>query len=391
MLVGVDRCALLLSSEAAGREDKVARSFVPAVAYGLSPLQQAFFDRWRIAAGEVPVFEHVGLVKSPLIIQDPGSDPRLPAYFTSDLGFESLLILPLLAGGDMLGVMLVEESHVSARFHQRRLELFTGIAQQAALAIQNDRLQREMDERERLERELQLAREIQETFMPSQLPFLPGWELSVTWRAARQVAGDFYDFFELPGRRLGLVIADVADKGIPAALFMALTRALVRAAALEDVSPAVVLARVNDLLVSDAQQGMFVTAVYAVLSLETGQLVYANAGHHLPLLLRSHTGDLERLEGAGIALGVIEGIEQAERDITLEPGDYLILYTDGITEAFSPEGEIYSEERLWATIQTTCSDGAQAMMKAIDDSVIAFVGDSPPSDDVTLMVVRRGV
>ncbi len=583
MLVGVGRCALLLSSEAVGWEDTATRSFVPAVAYGLSPVQQAFFDRWRIAAGEVPAFEHVGLVKSPLIIQDPGSDPRLPAYFTSDLGFESLLILPLLARGDVLGVMLldyarglqpefgkerlamiqgiahqtaaavenarllearqeeayvsaallqvaqavaslndlddilsaivritpilvgvewcimflwdeeqmifwpaqayglprsaeialmercyapddfsflqavreqddvltvdvwsdwqdllplgfpgdlitdlmsargnrgrqqaqtdtnsllavplsvkgdvlgvmlVEESHVPARFHQRRLELFTGIAQQAALAIQNDRLQREMAERERLEQELQLAREIQETFMPSQLPLLPGWELTVTWRAARQVAGDFYDFFELPGRRLGLVIADVADKGIPAALFMALTRALVRAAALEDVSPAVVLAHVNDLLVSDAQQGMFVTAVYAVLSLETGQLVYANAGHHLPLLLRSHTGDLERLERVGIALGVLEGIQYGERDITLEPGDYLILYTDGITEAFSPEGEIYGEERLWATIQTACADGAQAMMKAVDDSVIAFIGDSPPSDDVTLMIVRRSV
>ncbi len=564
MLVGVDRCALLLWEEQAA-------AFVPAAAYGLSPAQQAAFDRWHIAPGDALAFDHLRLSKAPVIVHDAATDPRLPEEVVSAFGFESLLLLPLLghgvvlgamlvdyqsdqprfsapgqldderltiirgiayqaatavenarlleaqqeeayvsaallqvtqavvslndlddilsaivritpilvgvercivclwddersvfrpaqaygisrdaqvalltqryapgdfplldavrerdslivhsegdglippdftagfAGrtpgepsallavplsvkGDVLGVMLVEEADTSRGFSGRRLEIITGIAHQAALAVQNDRLQQEMTERERLERELQLAHEIQQTFMPSQLPHLPGWELAVLWRAARHVAGDFYDFFELPGGRLGLVIADVADKGMPAALFMALTRALVRAAALEKKSPAAALARVNDLLVPDAQHGMFVTAVYAVLSLETGELVYANAGHNLPLLLRSRTGELEQLGKGGMALGVLEGTRLEERSVSLGPGDDLIFYTDGVTEAFSPQDDIYGEERLRATIQATASSSAQALLDGIDDSVSAFVGDTPPSDDLTLMVLLR--
>jgi serine phosphatase RsbU (regulator of sigma subunit) len=285
--------------------------------------------------------------------------------------------------------MVLEQVEAPHRSRDRRLEIITGIGHQAALAVQNDRLQQEMAERERLERELQLAHDIQQTFMPSQLPELHGWELAFTWHAARQVAGDFYDFFELPDRRLGLVIADVADKGMPAALFMALTRTLMRAAALEEASPAAALARVNDLLVPDAQHGMFVTAVYAVLSLETGQLAYANAGHNLPLLLRSQTGELERLDKGGMALGVLEGLRLDERIVFMEPGDCLIFYTDGITEAFSPEEDMYGEDRLQATVRSASGSSAQAMLEAIADSVVAFAGDAAPSDDRTLMVLRR--
>lgn len=266
----------------------------------------------------------------------------------------------------------------------------TGIAQQAALAVQNDRLQEEMAERERLERELQLAREIQETFMPERLPDLPGWELAVIWRAARQVAGDFYDVFELPDRRLGLVIADVADKGMPAALFMALTRTLMRAASAEERSPADALRRVNDLLVPDAKHGMFVTGLYAIVSLETGRLIYASAGHHPPLVLRHDDQNLEQLERGETALGVLEGTKFRDHEGVLLMGDCMILYTDGVTEAVSPEGTFYGEGRLRHVIQRPCEDGsAEATLDRIVGSVADFVGDNPPSDDLTLMVLRR--
>jgi sigma-B regulation protein RsbU (phosphoserine phosphatase) len=594
MLIGVARCAVLLSPEEDHAWGETTEAFVPVAAYGLSPSQQAAFNRWCIAPGDVLAFDRLRLVKAPIIIRGMATDPQLSETVVPDLGFESLLLLPLLARGEVLGAMLVDyrddqtefskerlaimrgvayqaaaavenarllealqqEVYVSAallqvaqavvsfsdlddilgaivriapilvgvewciiflwddsgslfrpvqaygfprsveveahgrvpllargyapgdfplldavrernslmtfpadtslddsvgwgdllpsdfvadfaeyaadassgqhraqqmkretrsllavplsvqddvlgvmlveevppllrRSNEKRLEIIKGIAQQAALAVQNDRLQQEQATREQLERELQLAREIQQTFMPSQLPHLPDWELAVAWRAARQVGGDFYDFFELPGGRLGLVIADVADKGMPAALFMALTRALVRAAALEDVSPAAVLARVNDLLVPDAQQGMFVTAVYAVLSLETGHLAYANAGHNLPLLLRSRARELEQLGKGGMALGVLEGTRLEERVISLERGDYLVFYTDGVTEAFSAEEEIYGEGRLRAIIQAADGGSVQAMLDAINDSVTAFVGDNPPSDDITLMVLHR--
>ncbi len=328
--------------------------------------------------------------------QDKGN--RIPADLTDFLKLSagdsgensySLLAVPLSVKGDVLGVLLLEQAHISRRSNERWLEIINGIAHQTALAVQSDLLQQEMAERERLERELQLAHDIQQTFMPGQWFDLPGWDLAFTWRAARQVAGDFYDFFELPNQRLGLVIADVADKGMPAALFMALTRTLVRAAALEETSPVAAMARVNDLLVPDAQSGMFVTAIYAVLSLETGELVYANAGHNLPLLWRSHSQELEQLKKGGMALGVLEGIRLEEHVVSLDPGDSLVFYTDGITEAFSAENQAYGEERLQATIRSTNSSSAQTMLDAINDSVDTFVGDAISSDDRTLMVLHR--
>ncbi len=325
-------------------------------------------------------------------IHTPSSNPNpIPPEISIGLPTEasSLLALPLAVKGVVLGVMLLEESHSPQHLSQRRMEIITGIAHQAALAIQSDLLQQETAERERLERELQLAHNIQQTFMPAQSPHLPGWDMAFVWRAARQVAGDFYDFFELPQRELGMVIADVADKGMPAALFMALTRTLMRAAALEEPSPAAAIARVNDLLVPDAHAGMFVTAIYNILSLESGRLVYANAGHNLPLLFRARTREIETLCKGGMALGVLEGVRIPEQETHLEPGDYAIFYTDGITEAFSPEGEQYGLDRLRATIRATDGDSAQAILDGIDSSVAAFIGDNAPSDDRTLMVLHR--
>lgn len=405
LLVGIERCIIFLWN------DEEA-TFRPAQAYGIPRAAQETLLNQRYAPGDFPLLDDVrerdSLVTRSLA--DPPSDlygsegeGRIPPHFVADFlptwaksrqGEPGVLLaIPLSVKGDVLGVMLLEETDTSRRSRQktktRWLEIINGIAHQAALAVQSDLLQQEMAERERLERELQLAHEIQQTFMPSQWLDLPGWDLAFIWQAARQVAGDFYDFFELPGKRLGLVIADVADKGMPAALFMALTRTLVRAAAIEEPSPAAAMARVNDLLVPDTQSGMFVTAIYAVLSLETGKLTYANAGHNLPLLLRSDTQELEQLEKGGMALGVLEGIRLKERVASLGPGDCLVFYTDGITEAFSPEDEAYGEERLWATIRATGDSSAQKMLHAISDSVAAFIGDATPSDDRTLLILHR--
>jgi serine phosphatase RsbU (regulator of sigma subunit) len=181
-----------------------------------------------------------------------------------------LMVFPLLVKSDVTGVLLVEEASGGRRFRSRRIEILNGVAQQAALAIQNDRFESEMRARERLETEVELARQIQRTFIPEILPAPNAWDISARWRTARQVGGDFFDVFELPRNRLGIFIADVADKGVPAALFMALTRTLMRAAVGESVTPADALRRVNRLLYPDCQQGMFVTAVYGVLDQTRG-------------------------------------------------------------------------------------------------------------------------
>lgn len=383
MLVGVERCAVFLWSD----EDE---AFEPAQGYGV-PLKDS-----RLPPPAFPLLDAVRKQNQLIVLSSPDEiqnmvPPQAGELVGLDnLETETVLAAPLSVKGNILGALLVVETRTPGRFDERRLEIITGIAQQAALAVQNNQLQREMAERERLEQELELAREIQKTFMPEQLPDLPGWELAVTWRAARQVAGDFYDFFELPGRRMGLVIADVADKGMPAALFMALTRTLMRAAAAEQRSPADALRRVNELLVPDARHGMFVTALYVILSLETGGIVYANAGHHPPLIYRSEKKSLEQLERGQTALGVVDRPEFVEHEAVLDEADCMVLYTDGVTEALSPEGSFFGEARLHRAIKNQDKDeSAQRAQDRLMRAVTDFVGENAPSDDITLMVLRR--
>ncbi|MBN1955139.1 MAG: GAF domain-containing protein [Anaerolineae bacterium] len=391
ILVGVDRCIIFLW-------DEEQSHFVPAQSYGI-PRQVEQDLAQHYAPGDFPLLDNV-LAAGELAVQGaeweapPGQGLVPPDVMAALIdparaAQSVLLAVPLVVKGHVLGVMVLEEASSLPKLRSRRLEIITGIAHQVALAVQNDRLQEEQLRRERLEQELALAREIQRTFIPISLPQLPGWEFAATWRAARQVAGDFYDCFELPGERLGLVIADVADKGMPAALFMAMTRTLMRAAAREYGSPAATLARVNDLLVPDARHGMFVTAIYGVLSLKDGALAYANAGHNLPYWVRSRTQELERFEKGGVALGILEGVRPLERVILLEVGDQVVLYTDGVTEAFAPDGDAYGEKRLQQVLQTVQGYSAQEILEAIERSLLAFIGDNPLSDDLTMLILRR--
>lgn len=304
---------------------------------------------------------------------------------------------PLSVKGVLLGVFLVQEvfdpeNGISSRIRSRRLEIALGIAQQASLAIQSEKLQREVVERERLERELQLAREIQQSFLPNFLPSFPGWELDIRWRPAREVGGDFYDAFILPGNRLGVVIADVADKGIPAALFMTLVRTLIRATIREELSPANVLEIVNDLLVSETEHGLFITVFYMVVTPQTGLITYANAGHNPPLVLRSQSDVIDKLSATGMALGVLENIQINEGTLTLNPGDAIVLYTDGLTEAFSSSGEMFGEDRVISILmeidnRSVVSTGD--LLDLLDRKVQIFCDGNPLADDLTLVAVRR--
>lgn len=392
ILVGVDRCVLFLW-------DPDKETFCPYEEYGLSeddemefwegeyplnasPLLGAAHDQARLLAIPVDETESLEDWMAKKTLDEASENAALAG------NHQLLLTVPLLIKNDIFGVLLVQEAPGGLRFRARRLDIINGIAQQAALAIQNDRLQEEMVVRERLETEVQLARQIQQTFIPETLPILSGWNLAARWLTARQVGGDFYDVMELPGKRIGLFIADVADKGVPAALFMALTRTLVHAAVIETESPAEALRRVNDLLIPDTQQGMFVTAVYAVLYPETGELVYANAGHNPPLWLK-HTGKAERLTRTSMALGVLEGEEVEERRIKLKQGDVLLLYTDGLNEAFSPDGDIFGEERIIAALQAGRDKSAERILQGIESDLGQFVGDEAQSDDLTMLLLKR--
>ncbi|MEW6028706.1 MAG: GAF domain-containing protein [Chloroflexota bacterium] len=389
ILVGVQRAALYLWQN---------EKFRAVDSYGFDEAAGKTLVEREFKRGDFPLMDiardDLRTVIVPLRPKDlPARWPRLASLADEELdsalrGDQPLLIaVPLAIKSDLYGVLLVQEAPGGRRFRARRLEIINGIAQQAALAIQNDLLQKEMFVRERLETEVQLARQIQQTFIPETLPTHPEWELAARWRTARQVGGDFYDVFELPSQRLGLFIADVSDKGMPAALFMALTRTLVRAAVIETTSPAAALRRVNDLLVPDTRQGMFVTAVYAVLDLKTGELTYANAGHNPPFWVRKDT--VEKLTRTGVALGAAEESRMDERVIRLEPGDSVFFYTDGLTEAFNPEDDMFGEERLLRVLGWETAASAESMLGAVETALDEFVGDFPASDDLTMLAVRR--
>jgi phosphoserine phosphatase RsbU/P len=391
ILVGVEACGVYLWD---------GKKFHPEQVYGFPENVAPLVAGSDFLPGDFPLLDQLREQGQPVFgLLNPDTpeawlNPDLPqtqedALYMLETGERLLLAFPLMIKGDLYGAMLIDETAEARRFRSKRIEILTSIAQEVALSIQNEHLQTEMVARERLEHEIQLARQIQRTFLPEFLPEVPGWDLSATWKTARDVGGDFYDVVELPGNRLGLFIADVSDKGIPAALFMALTRTLVRAVVYDTSSPAEALRRVNALIIPDNRQGMFVTAVYAVLSLESGELTYANAGHNPPLWLKRSNGKLETLTRTGMALGVVEDTGMSEKSICLDRGDSLLLYTDGVTEAFSPVNEFFGIERLSVNMAENPDADTETLLGSIEKSVLEFIGSAPLADDMTMLGIKR--
>jgi serine phosphatase RsbU (regulator of sigma subunit)/putative methionine-R-sulfoxide reductase with GAF domain len=391
ILVGVKACAIYLWE---------ADHFHPTQSYGFSDAAQVQLWGRDFIPGDFPLLDAVrenartivGVLTSE--IAEDFLDPELArteqeTFYALQSSDHLLIGLPLMIKNELYGAMIIEEDSDARRFRQKRVEIVTSIAQQVALSLQNEQLQMEMVARERLEHEVQLARQIQKTLLPDHLPELPGWDLAATWITARQVGGDFYDVIELPGQRLGLFIADVSDKGIPAALFMALTRTLVRAVVYDTSSPAEVMQRVNALILPDNQQDMFVTAVYAVLSLESGEFVYANAGHNPPIWVYGKDRKMEILRRTGAALGIMDEYSMEERTIQFNSGDFILLYTDGLTEAFSPEEETYGEEHLQQVLGQVSEQSAREVLDALEASVKHFMGPLSPADDLTMLGIRK--
>jgi sigma-B regulation protein RsbU (phosphoserine phosphatase) len=256
------------------------------------------------------------------------------------------------------------------------------------------RLRRLLDEevkRQRLEEELAIGRQIQLSLLPARCPDIPGWEFTAVYRAARQVGGDLYDFIASPDdpHHLNIVIADVTGKGIPAALFMAFSRTIIRAESRAGHSPATTLQRANQFILQDIHYRLFLSIFYATLDTRSGRLVYANGGHDWPLWRRSQSGEIETLGASGLLLGVFKDVRLEERDIEVAPGDFLIFYTDGLTEARNAAGEFFGQERLTETIGTTAPPSADHLLRTIVDAVENFTGATPRADDFTLVIVKR--
>jgi serine phosphatase RsbU (regulator of sigma subunit) len=243
-------------------------------------------------------------------------------------------------------------------------------------------------EKERLEHELALARELQQSILPRTFPELPRASCAACSRPARQVGGDFYDVILLSGGRVGLLMADVSDKGLAAALYMALTRSLLRAEARHHPSPRQVLLSTHRLLLEMTQANMFVTVFYGVLESGNGTLRYARAGHDYPLLFNPHTGECRALSGRGIVLGCVEQVNLEEVSVDLHPGELLVHYTDGITDANSTAGEFFGMDRLRETICATGELSPQKVCDLVFERVDRFQAGAVQYDDMALLVVR---
>jgi steroid delta-isomerase-like uncharacterized protein len=244
----------------------------------------------------------------------------------------------------------------------------------------------EIQERERIEQELRVARHIQQALLPEAMPELYGWQLAAYYKPAREVGGDFYDFLELEDGHLGLVVGDATDKGMPAALVMATTRGMLRAVAQSLDSPGEVLQRVNDALYPDIPSEMFVTCFYAILDPKRGSFTYANAGHDLPYVQRG--GNAEELRARGMPLGIMPGMSYEEKEIVLDAGEAAFFYTDGLVEAHNPDGEMFGFPRLRALIAEHDEEGR--LEGFLLEELNSFVGEGwEQEDDITLLTLRR--
>jgi len=319
----------------------------------------------------------------PVIVPDVASDPR---YVAARSQTRSELAAPLALRGRTIGVFNLERD-IEDAFHEGHLELLMAFAAQAAVALERARMTRELLDRRRLEKELAIAREIQLSFLPAAAPEIPGFDVAGTSRAHDEVGGDYYDFIPVSDTRIGLAIADVSGKGIPAALLMAGFRMSLLAEIRNDFAIRAVMRKVGTLLFESTERDRFVTAFYGVLDYKNRVLIFSNAGHDPPILLRAD-GRIEYLIEGGVALGVLAEARYEERPIALQPGDVLVMYTDGVSEATAPDGQMFGRSRIEDTVRRLRDRPSAAILDGIVEAVLEWSAERGPSDDLTLVVMR---
>ena len=300
------------------------------------------------------------------------------------------LALPLVSQGELIGLINLGPRRSEQDYSSDDMRLLQNLATQAAPALRVAQLVRQQQaealQRERIEQELRVARVIQETLLPAEIPTYSGWEIHAHWQPAREVSGDFYDFLHLPDGRMAVIIADVTDKGVPAALVMATTRSILRGAAEHLVSPGAVLARTNDLLHPDIPQKMFVTCLYLLIEPQSGKIVFANAGHNLPYLISN--GQVTELRATGMPLGLMPGMQYEEVEAQLSECDALLLSSDGLVEAHNLNREMYGFERMVEVMgaEITIDEVVPELLRTLND----FTGESyEQEDDITLVTLQH--
>ncbi len=299
------------------------------------------------------------------------------------------IILPLVSQGELIGIINLGSRRSEQDYSSDDRRLLNTLATQAAPALRVAQLARQQQiearQRERIEQELKVARVIQQTLLPKEIPAIPGWQIKAFWQPAREVSGDFYEFLQLPDGRYWILIADVTDKGVPAALVMATTRSLLRTTAERFMEPGNVLVHTNEQLIPDIPSKMFVTCLLVLLDPKNGKVVFANAGHNLPYH-KTADGVIEQ-HANGMPLGLLPGMGYDEAEITVLPGETLLLISDGLVEGHNQQREMFGFERVKSILaETNTEDYIGCLMKSFNE----FSGDGhEQEDDITLVTLTR--
>ncbi len=331
--------------------------------------------------------------KAAVFLPTAEQDSRLAPARETALRTESAMIAPLLYAGENLGVLALANGPQGSAFTESDFEVFKAISEQSAFALYNAIVYSEVNEKKRLDHDLELARDIQRILLPSTSPDIPGFEISGINIPARQVSGDYFDYIKVDDQHFGVVIADVSGKGVPASLIMAMCRSVLRSQAPSNPSPADVLRKVNRQLFPDMKEDMFISMAYIILDHPANQVSLARAGHDAPLLYTARDRKVSKINPPGMALGVDSGsvFDRLTRNFTvnLERDDCLILYTDGVTEALDQNGAEYGMEKMIEAVQSAAPEGSPAIVKRLTDDLRNFSGNQPQNDDITLIVIRK--
>jgi sigma-B regulation protein RsbU (phosphoserine phosphatase) len=319
--------------------------------------------------------------------------PELAKLRGSAFGSASVMAASLRYGQQDLGVLTLANGHTGAPFSQSDFVVFKSIAEQSAFALYNAIIYSMANEKKRLDHDLEIARDIQRILLPAEAPAINGFQISGINVPARQVSGDYFDYIHVDDERLGVAIADVSGKGVPASLIMAICRSVLRAEAVRNPSPADVLRKVNRQLYPDIKEDMFISMAYLILDHERNGITLARAGHDAPLLYKQESQTVTPVKSPGMVVGIDSGNVfdrlMADFAIRLERDDCLVLYTDGVTEALNTEGDEFGLERTIQAVRASASNGAPAIVKKLIGDVRNFTGSHPQNDDITLIAIRK--
>ena len=338
------------------------------------------------------VLGEVVRTRRPVTIDNAQASDAVEQTVPDLIVIHSLMAFPLVIDDDVYGVIQLVNRTDGAAFSARDKDFMQLVVEQAALAIHNARLHQEMIEKQRTEHELSLARDIQLRLIPTALPQTEGLDLGAVYQAARQIGGDYYDFYPIDDKHLGIAIADVAGKGVPGALVMIMTRTILKMLAAGHLSTGHILAEVNEAIAPELRQGMFVTALYAIIDLEQKVIQFSSAGHNPMIIWRAEFGKCQWFRPQGMALGFVTGqrfrdiIE--EQNLALHKGDRVFLYTDGVTEAMNAEMEEFGDERLQRLLAQCDGLSSQGLLDKLLEAIGAHAAGQPQYDDITMVAIR---